>query len=61
MIGRKEDVFKLRLTEAEKENLRQYAKNKGVTMSTAIRQLCEQIFNGGKNDADLRKPEDNNN
>ena len=40
----KQTVFKFRLTEAEKEKLRLWAQAHSISMSEAIRQLCEEIF-----------------
>lgn len=40
----KQTIFKFRLTEAEKEKLRLWAQARSISMSEAIRQLCEEIF-----------------
>lgn len=36
--------FEIRLTPEEKESLVEYAASRGITMSEAIRNLCEKIF-----------------
>lgn len=37
--------IEVRLTEQEKENLRAYAQEKHLSMSEAIRWICEDILN----------------
>lgn len=39
--------IEIRLTEEEKKKIKIYAATKGLSMSDAIRQLCEEIFKGG--------------
>lgn len=34
----------LRLTQQEKDRLKEYADSRNITMSEAIRRLCEQVF-----------------
>ena len=36
--------IEIRLTEQEKEKLKEYAKKRHITMSEAIRWLCAEIF-----------------
>ena len=40
--------LEIRLTEEEKKKIKIYAATRGISMSDAIRELCEQIFKGGK-------------
>lgn len=37
--------FKIRLTPTEKQQLEEYANNRNITMSEAIKRLCKEIFN----------------
>lgn len=41
---KRECNLKVRLTPEEKQKLIQYAEARKITMSEAIRQLCEKIF-----------------
>lgn len=41
--------IEIRLTDDEKKKIKIYAATKGVTMSDAIRSLCETIFKGEAN------------
>ena len=45
MKEKKETFFKLRLTPEEKQKLREYAEERNLTMSEAVRVLCYKIFN----------------
>ena len=40
----KNKKVEIRLTAEEKEKLRQYAEKRHLTMSEAVRWLCEEIF-----------------
>ena len=40
MKENKDKILKIRLTPTEKENLKQYAEKRNLTMSEAIRELC---------------------
>lgn len=40
--------FKIRLTPTEKKLLEEYAEKHNITMSEAIKGLCEKIFKGEK-------------
>lgn len=40
----KTTFFKMRLTPEEKEKLVAYAEKRNLTMSEAIKKLCEEIF-----------------
>ena len=44
MKDNKDVFFKLRLTKSEKQKLQDYADKHGLTMTEAIRQLCDKIF-----------------
>ena len=43
---KKNQKVEIRLTAEEKEKLRAYAEQRHLTMSEAIRWLCEEIFKG---------------
>lgn len=45
MKDNKDSYFRLRLTNQEKEKLKEYAASRNISMSEAIRDLCWQIFN----------------
>lgn len=44
-IPMKTTKIEIRLTQEEKDKLRAYAEKRHLTMSEAIRWLCEEIFN----------------
>ena len=46
----KDTSIEIRLTTQDKELLRNYAKKHGMTISAAIRFLCQKIFAGQDNE-----------
>lgn len=42
--------LEFRLTAAEKQLIVDYAAKRGISISEAIRYICEQFFNGSKKD-----------
>lgn len=49
MKENKDKKVEIRLTAEEKEKLKEYAEQRHLTMSEAIRWLCEEIFNNKEN------------